>query len=147
MTQNMANLLTAILQQTDDPKKSSINKVLHLWPSHYCHFSTFITKLREHDRDTVQIRKPKIMQNMVDRVSRERALQAMAEKRVSHGQQAIRNGEIAEANSQAVDLAAFNAKEAIMNAWNLVQGTCMVCQPGASASDCRAKAPCSEAPR
>ena len=66
VTQNMANLLTAILQQTDDLKKLSVNKVLHLWPSHYCHFSSFVMKLSEHDRDTFQIRDPKIMQSMVD---------------------------------------------------------------------------------
>ena len=119
-TQNMANLLTAILQQMDDLKKSSVNKVLHLWPAHYHRFSSFVTKLNDHDRDTLQIRDPKIMQSMIDRVLRERAL-ATAEERVSHGQQAIRNGAIMEANFQSVDLAAFNTKEAIRDVLTLIE--------------------------
>ena len=58
---------------------------------------------------------------MIDRVPREKALQATAEEKVSHGQQAMHNGAIAEANSQAVDLAAFNAKEAIKGALALME--------------------------
>ena len=54
------------------------------------------------------------MQSVIDRVAREKALQAMAE--VSHGQLAMCNGVVAEANSQTVDLAAINTKVAIKDA-------------------------------
>ena len=81
-------------------KSHPLTKVLHLWPAHYRRFSSFVTKLSEHDRDTLQIRDPKIMQSMINRVPREKAFQATAEEKVSHGQQAMHNGAIAEANLQ-----------------------------------------------
>ena len=56
------------------------------------------------------------MQRFIHRVPCEKALQVTAVEKVSHGQLAMRNGAIAEANSHAVDLAAFNAKEAIKDA-------------------------------
>lgn len=40
------------------------------------------------------------MQNLIDRVPREKALDGMAEDNVSHGQLAMHNGVIAETNSQ-----------------------------------------------
>ena len=121
----MANLLAAILEQTDDLKKSSPNRVLHLWPSHYQHFSSFVTKLNDHNRDMLQIRDPKIMQSLIDRVPCDKAHQARAEE-VSHGQLAMRTGVITEANSKAVDLAAFNTKVAIKDALSLVKESCHI---------------------
>ena len=64
------------------------------------------------------------MQSLIDRVPHEKALQA--EEKVSHGQLAMRNGAIADANSQVVDLAAFNTKAAIQNALALVEESCRI---------------------
>ena len=77
--------------------------------------------MSNHDRDTLQIRDPKLMQSLIDRVPCEKAPQATAEEKVSHGQLAMRIGAIVKANSQVVDLAAFNAKAAIKDALALVE--------------------------
>ena len=55
------------------------------------------------DREVLQIGDPKLIHGQIDKLPWEKALQATAEEKVSHGQLAIRNGAIAEANSQAVD--------------------------------------------
>ena len=75
--------------------------------------------MSDSDRDT-QIRDPKLIHSLIDKVPQEKALQATAEKKVSYGQLAILSGAIAEANSQAVDLEAFNTKGAIKVAFCLV---------------------------
>ena len=58
--QTMGSLLSAILEQTDDLKKSA-NRVLHLWLSHYQQFGSFVTKMSDSYRDTLQIRDPKLI--------------------------------------------------------------------------------------
>ena len=72
------------------------------------------------DRDVLQIRDHKLIQSLIDKLLQEKAHQAMAEE-VSHGQLAIRNGAIAEANCQAVDLVTFKAKSDIKAALSLVE--------------------------
>ena len=81
VTQNMASLLSAILEQTDDFKKSSANRVLHIWPAHYEKCRSFVTKKSNHDRDTLQMRDPKLIQNLIDKVPRWKALQAMVKEK------------------------------------------------------------------
>ena len=115
ITQAMASLLRAILEQT------SANKVLHLCLPHYRQFGSFVTKISDTYREVLQIRDPKLIQGQIDNLPREKSLQAMAEEKVSPGQLAIRNGAIAEANSQAVDLVTFNAKADIKAALSLVK--------------------------
>ena len=61
VTQNMTSLLSDILEQIDDLKKSSANRVLHIWPAHYQKFGFFMMKMSDHDRDTLQIRDPKLI--------------------------------------------------------------------------------------
>ena len=74
--------------------------------------------MSDFDRDTPQIRDSKLIQSLIDKVPDEKALQATAKEKVSHRQLAIRNGAVVEANSQAVDLVAFNAKAAIKFTYN-----------------------------
>ena len=100
VTQIIVDLLNAILEHTDDPLRSSINKVLRLWPSHYNQFGTFITKMSDKDRDT-QIADPKVIQAKINAVPWEKALQATAKEKVALSQLSIRQGSIAEANSAA----------------------------------------------
>ena len=67
ITQAMASLREAILEQTDDLKKSSANKVLHLWPPHYLQYGNFVTKMSDTDREALQIRDPKLIQCHIDK--------------------------------------------------------------------------------
>ena len=60
--QTILDLLMVIMEHMDNLKGSSINKVLHMWPSHYCQFGTFATKMSNKDRDTLQIMDPKVIQ-------------------------------------------------------------------------------------
>ena len=120
ITQTMASLLEAILKQTDDLKKLSANKVLHLWP-HYCQYGTFVSKMSDGDRAVLQIGNPKIIQGKIGKLTQEKALQATAEEKVFYGQLAIRNGTITTAKSQSVDFATFIAKADIKSALSLVE--------------------------
>ena len=52
-----------------------------MWPSHYCQFGTFITKMSDKDRDTLQITDPKVIQGRIDAGPREKDLQATAEEK------------------------------------------------------------------
>ena len=121
ITQAIASLLVAILEQTDDLKKSSAYKVLHLWPPHYRQYSTFVTKMSDAESEVLQIRDPKLKQGKTSKVPWEKALQVTAEEKGSHDKLAIRNNTIAEASSQAVDLATFNAKADINSALTVVE--------------------------
>ena len=85
-----------------------------MWPSHFRQYGSFVAKMSDLDWDILQI-----IQSLIDKLPWEKALQATAED-VSYGQLAIRNGAIAKANSQAVDLATFNAKSDIKAALSLV---------------------------
>ena len=59
------------------------------------------------------------MQSMIDRVRHEKALQAMAED-VSHTSRSSAMGRL-QSNSQAVDMAAFNARESIKGTLTLME--------------------------
>ena len=104
MTHTIVGLLNAIMEHKNDLKGSSINKVVRMWLSHYRQFGTFVTKMSDTDRDTLQIADPKVIQGKIDTVPREKALQATTEEKVAFGQLGIRLGSITETNSEAVDL-------------------------------------------
>ena len=53
--QTIVDLLTTIMEHTDDLKGSSI----HMWPSHYKKFSTFITKMSDKDWEILLIVDPR----------------------------------------------------------------------------------------
>ena len=111
VTQPVAALLTAIMEHKGDLKGSSINKVLRTWPSHFQRYASYVTKMSDGDRETLQIADSKLVQNKIDSQPQEKALQASAEEKVSFGQLGIRQGSVAEAASEAIDLATFKAKE------------------------------------
>ena len=71
--------------------------------------------------DTLQIADPKVIQDKIDAVPREKTLQATAEEKVALGQLCIRQGSIAEANSEAIDLSTFKSKADIQSALILVE--------------------------
>ena len=60
--------------------------------------------MSDKDRDVLQIADPKIIQGKIDAVPREKALQAIAEDMVALSQLSIRQGVIADGNSQAINL-------------------------------------------
>ena len=60
--QTVVDLLTATMEHTNDLKRSSVNKVICLWPVHYKQFGQYVTKMSDKDRDTLQIAGPKIIQ-------------------------------------------------------------------------------------
>ena len=51
----IVDLLTMIMEHTDDLNGSSKNKVLHVWPSNYKQFGSYATKMSDTDRETLQI--------------------------------------------------------------------------------------------
>ena len=120
VTQTIANLLTTIMEHKDDLKGSSVNKVLRKWPSHLCQFSTCVMKMSDVDRAALQIADPKVVQAKIDSLPGENALQAAAKEKVTLGQLGIRKGSISEANSEAIDLSTFKAKDDI-SALSLVE--------------------------
>ena len=67
------------------------------------------------DTDTLQIADPKVVQAKIDSQPWEKALQAAAEEKVSYCQLWIRQGLISEANSEAIDLSTFKAKEGMLH--------------------------------
>ena len=75
--------------------------------------------MSDRDREVLQIADPKTIQDKIDAVPREKLLQATSE--VSHGQLTIRNGAIAEGNSQSIDLTTVNAKVDIKSTLFLVE--------------------------
>ena len=91
------------------------------WLSHFQQFGSFVTKMSDQDRDVLLIADPKVMQARVDAQPREKALQASAEEKVSLWQLGIRQGAVSEANSEAIDVAAFKAKEDITLALSFME--------------------------
>ena len=63
-----------------DLKGSSINKVLLVWPSHFQQYGSYVTKMSDGDRETLQIADSKVAQGKIDAQQWEKALQASAEK-------------------------------------------------------------------
>ena len=88
--QTIAGLLNAIIEHKDDLKGPSANKVLHMWPSHFHQFGTYVTKMSDKDREVLQISDPKIIQGKIDAVPVEMALQATAGEKFALSQIGIR---------------------------------------------------------
>ena len=118
--QSVAALLTTIMEHKGNLKGLSINKVLRLRPSHFQQYGSYVTKMSDGDRETLQIVDSKVVQGKIDAQQWEKALQASIEEiqeKVSFGQLGIRQGSIiAEATSEAIDLSTFKAKEDITTA-------------------------------
>ena len=79
--------VTVIMEDKVDLKGSSINKVL--WPSHFQQFTSYITKMSYKDMDALLIADSKVVQAKIDSQTLEKALQAVAEEKVSFGQLGI----------------------------------------------------------
>ena len=120
VTQPVATLLTAIMGHKGDLKGSSINKVLRVWPSHFQQYGSYVIKMSDGDRETLQITNSKVVQGKIDAQPREKALQASAEE-VTFGQLGIHQGSVAEAASKAIDLSTFKAKEDLTTALSLLK--------------------------
>ena len=45
VTQTIVSLLQAIMEHMEDLKGSSANKILRFWPSQFCQFGTYVTKI------------------------------------------------------------------------------------------------------
>ena len=73
-------------------------------------YGSYITKMSDGDRETLQITDPKEVQGKIDAQPHEKALQASAEK-VAFGQLGICQRSIAEATSEAIGLSTFKAKD------------------------------------
>ena len=97
----ISSLLTIIFEHKGYLKMSSVNLVLRLWSSQFQQFESFVTKISDEDRDILLIMDPKIIQARIHVHPKKKALQATAEEKVSLGQLGIRQGSVAEANSNA----------------------------------------------
>ena len=86
ITQSVAALMKMIMEHKGDLKGSSINKVLRVWPSHFQQFGSYIMKMSDGDRETLQIADPKVVHCKIDTQPWEKALQASAEETVAFGQ-------------------------------------------------------------
>ena len=121
VTQTIVDLLTTIMEHTEDLKGLAVNKVLRMWPSHYKQFGIFVTKMSDKDRETLQIVDPKVIQGKIDTVPQEKALQATADEKVDLGQLVIHQGLITEANLEAIELPTVKAKANIKSALSLME--------------------------
>ena len=121
VTQPVAALLTAIMEHKGDLKWSSINKVLQMWPSHFQQYRSYVTKMSDGDRETLQIADSNMVQAKIDGQPWEKALQASAEDQVAFCQLGIRQGSVAEAASEAINLSTFKAKEDLTTALSLLE--------------------------
>ena len=81
--QTIAGLLNAIMVHKDDLTGLSANKVVCMWPSHFRQFGTYITKMRDKNREVLQIADPKIIQGKINAVPWEKALRATDDEKVA----------------------------------------------------------------
>ena len=116
VTQVMMDFLCAILDHTNNLKGLMANQVIRMWLAHFEQFVKFQTTMGEADREVLHITDMKAVQAMINASSRKKALHAVAVDKVLHGQAAIKNGTVVEANSTIVDLATFNANAVISTA-------------------------------
>ena len=70
--QSVATLLTAIMGHKGDLKGLSINKVLRVWPAHFQQNRSYVTKMSDWDRETLQIVDSKVVQGKIDAQPRRR---------------------------------------------------------------------------
>ena len=73
------------------------------------------------DRGMLQITDPKVVQAKIDSHPIEKALHATVKEKVTLGQLGLWKGLISEANSEAIDLSTFKAKEDITSALSLME--------------------------
>ena len=66
VTQSMAALLTTVMAHKGDLKVSSIKKVLVVWASHFQQFWSYITKMSDEEKETLQIVDSKVVQGKID---------------------------------------------------------------------------------
>ena len=85
VTQTVAALLMVIMEHKGDLKGSSLNRVFRMWPTHFKQYGSYVTKMSDGDRETLQIADSKVVQAKIDGQPREKALQASAEEKVTFG--------------------------------------------------------------